>query len=180
MPLYDKVDWELDRVMPEWRTDGAKKAFIEEGKKIWNNSGRYMEEDGSAAHVQFLEDHAKKRVEELLGPNGDRVVRQITGGVYRPRGWSPLLDRRNDRGAEKRADRYLGDSSLRMETSVETSAREQHNRSHLRFMTPEEKRRQDEEVDQRRTKFTYRDPEAVDEHANLVSHSIPIGRPVRR
>jgi hypothetical protein len=60
---------------------------------------------------------------------------------------------------------------------------EQRNRSRHRFMTPEEYRRQQDEQAShmgRISRFKLRNPNERDEHAGLVSHSIPIARPIRR
>jgi hypothetical protein len=56
-------------------------------------------------------------------------------------------------------------------------AAEERNRSRHKFMTPEEYRRQQEENTShmgRMSRFKLRDPDEVDEHANLVSHSVPV------
>ena len=180
MTKYDQVDVLLSQQIPGWQNDWLDSWLVEKAKARWADS-HPIEQDGSPAHVDFIIDYMAK-VTTLPDDQLDKVLQHAAGGIYRSPGSSRRFDKIKAKQPAKcpGQDEYVGaGETLRLLRPDELAAQQAEHRSHLRFMTPEEKAREEAEADQRRTRFTYRDPE-VDEHAGLVSHSIPVGRPVRR
>ena len=185
MTKYDQVDVLLSQQIPGWQNDWLDSWLVEKAKARWADA-HPIEQDGSPAHVDFIIDYMAK-VTTLPQDQLDKVLQHAAGGIHRAPGSSRRFDKIKAKQAARGPgpDRYLGARETRRLMRPEEAAEiEQRNRSRHQFMTPEEYRRQQEEEAShmgRMSRFKLRDPnDQRDEHAGLVSHSIPLGRPIRR
>jgi hypothetical protein len=184
MTKYDQVDVLLSQQIPGWQNDWLDSWLVEKAKARWADS-HPIEQDGSAAHADFIVDYMA-RVVSMPKDQLDKIIGHAAGGIYRGPGSSKRFDKIRAKQAAKGPgeDQYVGaGETLRLMRPEEAAAIEQRNRSRHRFMTPEEYRRQQDEQAShmgRMSRFKLRDPNKPDEHSGLVSHSIPVGRPVRR
>ena len=124
--------------------------------------------DIQPAAVFFRTGLRRRRDCRRESPNTAKVA-----GRHRP---DKILAKQAAKGPGR--DEYVGEGqTLRLMRPEEAAEIEQRNRSRHRFMTPEEYRRQQEEQAShmgRMSRFKLCDPNERDEHAGLVSHSIPV------
>jgi hypothetical protein len=109
----------------------------------------------------------------------NKIIGHAAGGIYRGPGSSRRVDKIRAKQAAKGPgqDEYPGQGqTLRLMRPEEAAEIEQRNRSRHKFMTPEEYERQQVEAAShigRTSRLKMRDPNDRDEHAGLVSHSVP-------
>jgi hypothetical protein len=180
MTKYDQVDVLLSQQIPGWQNDWLDSWLVEKAKARWADS-HPMEEDGTPEHVDYIVTYMAQ-VTTLPYDQLDKILQHAAGGIYRGPGSSKRFDKIKAKQAARAPapDEFVGaGETLRLMRPEEAAEIAQRNRSRHRFMTPEEYRRQQEEQAShmgRMSRFKLRDPNERDEHAGLVSHSIPVPR----
>src|SRR5215472_14579435 len=141
--LHPVLEVLLSQQIPGWQNDWLDSWLVEKAKARWADS-HPIEQDGSPAHVDFIIDYMAK-VTTLPDDQLDKVLQHAAGGIYRSPGSSRRFDKIKAKQAAKcpGQDEYVGaGETLRLLRPDELAAQQAEHRSHLRFMTPEEKARE--------------------------------------